>query len=58
MKAQKNFSNIKSKRKRRFTESKSKDEFIAAMRNQKRNKEAFDKSYFGSVYINHDEDGQ
>jgi hypothetical protein len=58
MKRQRNFSNMKSKRKRRFTECKSDAEFMQAMLNQQRYKEAFKKSYFGSVYVNRDEDGK
>lgn len=58
MKRQKNFSNMKSKRKRRFTEFKSDAELRQALFNQQRYKEAFDKSYFGSVYVNRDEDGK
>jgi hypothetical protein len=47
---------MKSKRKRRFTEFKSDSELRLALFNQQRYKEAFERSYFGSVYINRYED--
>lgn len=54
MKRQRNFSNMKSKktRKKRKTNLGNCRDSSIAKETQRRNKEVFDKSYFGSEYVN------
>lgn len=60
MNQQKNFSNMKFKkpRKKRKTNLDALRDKSHAKKTQQKNKEAFDKSYFGSDYVNRDENGK